>query len=122
MVGTETVRAFALALPEAQDRSKPPGLAFYVRGKLFAWSWLERVEPKKPRRPNPRVLVVYCPMEAKETLLESFPDTLFTEPHYAGYPVVLVRLDVVDEAELRGLIEAAWACQAPPTLLGKRGR
>jgi hypothetical protein len=40
----------------------------------------------------------------------------FTEPHYNGYPAVLVRLDAVTEADLEVLIADAWRCQAPKEL------
>jgi hypothetical protein len=39
-------------------------------------------------------------------------ETFFTEPHYHGFPAVLVRLSAVNVDELRELITAAW-CQAP---------
>jgi hypothetical protein len=39
----------------------------------------------------------------------------FTEPHYSGYPAVLVRLDAVDEDELEDLLIEAWRCQASKT-------
>jgi hypothetical protein len=107
----------ALALPgveKVRDR-----LAFGVRtkGKLkeFAWVWMERVAPKKPRVPNPRVLAVRVPTLAhKERLLGEHPSTLFTEPHYDGFPAVLVRLDTVRVADLRELIREAWRCLPTP--------
>jgi hypothetical protein len=46
-------------------------------------------------------------------LLAADPDIFFTEPHYDGYPAVLVRLRAVTKAQLRKLIEDAWRCQAP---------
>ena len=113
MVSADTVRAVALGFPEVKDRSKQ-GLAFYVSGKLLAWSWPERTGGKGPARPNLRVLAVHCPTQDKQRLLEAIPETLFTTPHYDGYPVVLVRLDAVDEAQLRDLLGAAWTCLAPP--------
>ena len=36
----------------------------------------------------------------------------FTTPHYENYPAVLVRLDVVSDAQLAELIEDAWRIQA----------
>ena len=35
------------------------------------------------------------------------------EPHYDGFPAVLVRLDAVSVADLEMLIAEAWRCQAP---------
>jgi hypothetical protein len=37
----------------------------------------------------------------------------FTEPHYNGFPAVLVRLPAIGVEELEGLIVEAWRCQAP---------
>jgi hypothetical protein len=57
----------------------------------------------------------------------SLPDTLaldskkfFTEPHYNGFPAVLVRLAEVTAREFRPLITQAWRCQAPKPKKGSR--
>jgi len=85
--------------------------------KGFAWVWLERVVPKKPRVPRPDVLAVRVRDEAeKAILLAADPDRFFTEPHYNGFPAVLVRLPKVTSAQLRTLLEGAWRCLAPPQL------
>ena len=44
------------------------------------------------------------------------PEKIFTEPHYNGYPAVLVRLSAVDEDLLEDLLTDAWRCQAPKRL------
>jgi hypothetical protein len=46
----------------------------------------------------------------KEFLLGLDAEKFFTEPHYDGYPAVLVRLPAVTPTELRALIEEAWRC------------
>jgi hypothetical protein len=74
------------------------------KGKLkgFAWAWNERIEPKKPRVPNPEVLAVRVANQAeKEALLAADPEKFFTEPHYNGFPAVLVRLSSIDPANSR---------------------
>ena len=119
------VRRIALALPgtvEAKGR-----FAFEVlnKGKLkgYAWVWMERVEPKKPRVPNPGVLAVrVANLIDKDLLISAEPTKFFTEPHYNGFPAVLVRLAAVKVAELRPLLTDAWRCQVPkePTA-SKRG-
>jgi len=86
--------------------------------KGFVWVWNERVEPKKPRVPRADVLAVRVRDQAeKAALLAGDPDRFFTEPHYNGFPAVLVRLPAVTEAQLRKLIVDAWRCQAPPQLV-----
>ena len=95
------------------------------KGKLrgFAWSWNERIEPKKPRVPNPEVLAVrVASLAEKEELLAADPEKFFTEPHYNGFPAVLVRLPAIDAGELAELITDAWRCQAPHALAAEFGR
>ena len=53
--------------------------------------------------------------EEKQQLLDADPARFFTEPHYNGYPAVLVRLAEVDVDELRALTDAWW-CMAPKDL------
>ena len=54
-------------------------------------------------------------------LLGSDPAKFFTEPHYNGFPAVLVRLPAVEADELRELITDAWRCQAPRSLVRQAG-
>jgi len=88
------------------------------KAKGFAWVWQERVHPKKPRVPQPNVLAVRVAIEMeKAALLAVDADKFFTEPHYNGFPAVLVRLAAVSEAELRQLLTEAWRCQAAVPLV-----
>ena len=120
MADQNDVRRMALALPgtrEADDR-----FAFSVRNganeKGFAWVWQERIHPKKPRVPNPDVLAIRVANEAeKQLLLESDGEKFFTEPHYNGFPAVLVRLAAVGTDELDELLTDGWRSQAPPALV-----
>jgi hypothetical protein len=113
------VRRIALSLPEVEE--VPGRFAFSVRnkGKLkgFVWVWMERVEPKKPRVPQPDALAVrVASLAEKERILALDPLKFFTEPHYDGFPAVLVNLPAVTVRELEPLITAAWRCQAPKGL------
>ena len=118
MIAPKLVRRMAAALPEVEDRSSETALSFYVGGKQFAWSWNERVDPKKPRVPRLGVLVVRCDGAAKDAILASDPAVFFTEPHFDGFPAVLVRLETVDRATLEGLLKAAWRTVAPKKRAG----
>lgn len=53
----------------------------------------------------------------RDLMIGAEPRKFFTEPHYNGYPAVLVRLDAVSLADLELLIHEAWRCQAPPMLV-----
>jgi hypothetical protein len=113
-------RRIALALPAAEEA--PNDFAFSVpnkgKQKGFAWVWKERVEPKKPRVPNPGVLAVrVANLGQKDLLISAEPAKFFTEPHYNGFPAVLVRLDAVSVADLEILLADAWRCLAPAELL-----
>ena len=120
MVTQADIRRIALALPDASE--DPDRFAFSVRhgakDKGFAWVWLERLDPKKARVPQPEVLAVRVADEGeKQILLASDPAKFFTEPHYNGFPAVLVRIAQVGVAELRELLTDAWRCQAPKALV-----
>jgi len=123
MVTPDDVRRLALALPSAVDDTGPSGqLSFKVEGgKGFAWSFMQRVHPRKPRAPNPAILAVRCEIPRKEMLIETSPRIYFDDDHYRGFPAVLVRLAEVDEAELEGLLAAGWRLMAPRRLGGLAG-
>ena len=53
----------------------------------------------------------------KDALLALDEDVFFSEPHYDGFPAVLVRLSAIDEDLLRTVITDAWRCQAPKRLV-----
>ena len=118
MASQKDVRAIAMSLDgvvESQDR-----FAFAVttgkgaKPRQFVWAWNERVHPKKPRVPRTDVLVVRVSgPDDKAALLAADEEKFFTEPHYDGFPAVLVRLPQVTRGELRALISEAWRCAAP---------
>ena len=114
------VRRIALTLPGTMEGTERFAFSVENKGKQkgFVWVWLERKDPKKARTPCPTVLAVRVRDQAeKATLLAGDPDVFFTEPHYNGFPAVLVRLPKVPRALLRKLIVDAWRCQAPRKLL-----
>ena len=118
MATQEDVRRIALSLPGAREEEGRFAFAVENRGKEkgFAWVWLERLAPRKPRVPRPDVLAVRVRDEGeKAALIGGDPDRFFTEPHYNGFPAVLVRLPAVTKAELAKLLLEAWRCQAPAT-------
>ena len=117
------VRRIALALPETEET--PNHFAFSVRDKdklkRFVWVWKERIAPRKARVPQPKVIALrVANLFDKDFLLSVNPAKFFTEPHYDGFPAVLVRLPAVTVRELRPLITEAWRCQAPRELDPKK--
>lgn len=121
MATRSDVRRLALALPETTEASDR--FAFMVDGKGFAWSWMERVEPKRPRVENPDVIAVRVAGEyEKQPLMEMRPDVFFTEPHYDGFPAILVRLPAIDPELLEVILLEGWRSRAPRRLRDGSGR
>ena len=117
MATQDDVRRIALSLPGTEEGVDH--FAFSVRSggkpKGFAWVWLERVKPKAARVPNPAVLAVRVANVAqRDLMLAAEPEKFFTEPHYNGFPAVLVRLAAVSVADLEMLLAEGWRCQSAP--------
>jgi len=113
----DDARRLALALPEATAEIDREGrLSLKVAGKQFAWTFSARQAPKRPRVPDPTVLAIRCPLPTKDLLIEAAPSVFFDDDHYRGFPAVLARLPLIDEAELAARLEAAWRIQAPKRL------
>ncbi|HJS49240.1 MAG TPA: MmcQ/YjbR family DNA-binding protein [Gaiellaceae bacterium] len=106
MVDWDTVRALARAFPEVEE-SASGRIAFSVRGKGFAWEARER---------DGGGLAVRVDRDEKQLFLDASPDVYFTSPHYNGFPAVQIRLQQIDEDELRERLEDAWLIQAPKRL------
>ena len=105
MASQDDVRRIALGLADVTQE----GPSYRVDGKLIAWPWLERLDPKKARVANPDVLVVRVASELdKHALIGLDPAVFFTEPHYDGYAAVLIRLAAIDGALLAKLITDSW--------------
>jgi len=117
MVDAEDVRRTALALPHAEEVDSE-GFDFRVGGKGFVWSYPERL-PGRPRILRVDIAVLYVGDEAeKQALLLGEPDVFFTTPNYDGWPLVMVRLDVIDLPRLQELVSDAWHMRAPADLRG----
>ena len=100
------VRTIALSFPEVEE-SGDDGVAFRVRGKLFAWAARER---------DGGGLGIRVEREEKQLILDANPEVYFASPHYQGYPGVQIRLELIDRDELRERLEDAWLIQAPKRL------
>ena len=116
MATQDDVRRIALALPHTVEDDGY--FRFLVGGKAIAWVWLERLEPKKARVPNDDVVAIRVSHDSeKESLIEMDPSVFFTEPHYNGFPAILVRLAPIEPAMLEKLLRDAWRIQAPKRLV-----
>jgi len=117
------VRRIAMSLPKVQEGKDHFAFSVPNKGKLkgFAWVWMERVIAKKPRVANHSVIAVrVANVGQRNAMLSADPVKFFTEPHYAGFPAVLVRLDAVTVADLKVLLAEGWRCMAPPDLAERK--
>ncbi len=120
MATQSTVRRICLSLPGTIEGKQRFAFSVLNKGKErgYAWVWMERIDPKKPRVPQPKVLAVRTAnLEDREFLLRVNTRKYFTEPHYNGFPAVLVRLAKITLPVLRRVITEAWRCMAPPNLV-----
>ena len=114
------VRRIAMKLPGTVEQEDRIAFSVHVKGKLkgYAWVWKERIDPKKARVPNKSVLAVrVANLAEKDMMLAMDSVKFFTEPHYNGYPAVLVRLAEMKAADLRQLLDHGWRCTAPREVL-----
>ncbi|HEX4015528.1 MAG TPA: hypothetical protein VHX15_02235 [Frankiaceae bacterium] len=111
MADAEDVRRLALRLSGVEEISSD-GFDFRVGGRGFIWSYPERV-PGQRRTIRTDIAVLYVGDEAeKQALLLGEPDLFFTAPGYGGFPLVMVRLELVGVRRLRELIIDAWRLRA----------
>ncbi|MFC7878197.1 MmcQ/YjbR family DNA-binding protein [Isoptericola sp. NPDC057391] len=122
MATFDDVARLAAGLPEVSEGERYRGWrAWAVRRNVFAW---ERPFSKADVRrfgdapvPDGPILAVSTEdLQEKEAVLAAHPSTCLTIPHLDGYPAVLVRLDAVEDGELRELVVDAWFAKAPPAL------
>jgi hypothetical protein len=103
-------------LPEVQESTSYGTPALKIRGRSFCRLWGEREHARYGvDERETQVLVVFCELEWKQTLLDG-NDVLFTTPHYDGHGSVLVRLADVDLDDLFGYLEASYLLKAPQSI------
>lgn len=122
MPDLDDVARIALALPQSEEAvdGHRGGRAWRTKRGSYVWerppsatdldvlASLDRVWPE-----GTVVGVRTDGLDTKAALLEMHPGSLFTVPHFDGYPAVLVVLPRVDEQLLRELVVDAWLTRAP---------
>lgn len=114
MASHDDVRRICAALPGAVEGEGRFGFGVELKGKVkgFCWTWMERVQPRKPKIENPGVLAIVVPgLGAKEVLRGA--EWWVEDAHYDGFPAVLVRLDWIGAEELEDLLVEAWRSKKP---------
>ncbi len=120
MATIEDAARTAAALPEVTETTTFRNRAWAVSGRVFAWDRpFSKADVRRfgdePVPAGPILAVVVDDLGEKEAVLAARPQTL-TIPHLDGVPVVLVRLQAVDDAALRELLVDAWFAKAPRRL------
>ena len=90
----EYVRQICLALPEVEERKQ----TFRTNGRIFV-NMSHEEDAISTRAPD----------DERDLLIRARRDVYFITPHYDGWESVLVRLAAVDDDELAGRIEDAYA-------------
>lgn len=110
MVDADDVRRLALSLPDVEEVASD-GFDFRVGGRGFVWSYPERV-PGRRRVIRTDIAVLYVGDEAeKQALVRGEPELFFAPPSYDGFPLVMARLERLDEQRLTELVTDAWRMQ-----------
>ena len=108
MADWDTVREIASTFPGADESTTYGQPAFKVGGKLFAWI--------SPDRRADGALALRIDLDEKELAIAASSGVFFQTAHYEGHPILLVRLELVGEAELEERIEESWLLRAPKRL------
>ena len=93
-----------LKLPEVTRSTSYGAPSIKVKGKNFA------------SVRGPQEMVLHCPLEQKELLMEMAPEIYWQTDHFMGWPGLLVRLNVIGDEELSLRLEDAWRFRAPKRL------
>jgi hypothetical protein len=92
----DAVRQIAHTLEGVEDAVSYGTAALKVHGALFI-----------RLREDDDTLVLRCPIDDRDALIESDPDTYFLTDHYLNYPWVLARLSTINPALLRDVVVMA---------------
>jgi len=91
-----TIRRVALALPGMEEGTSYGTPAFRFKKRLIA-----RLHQ------DGESLVLNVGNQTRDHLLQADPETFFVTNHYAGYPMVLARLDQLTATDLKKLLQRA---------------
>ena len=97
----DIVLELGLAFPRARETRYYRGPALEIDGEVFAVQ-------TSHRSADPNSISVATEFERREKLIADKPRVFYLRPHYQNYPVVLVRLDQVDRAELNKILRSAY--------------
>lgn len=105
MVKFETVRKFALSLPETTEKLSFGTPAFFAKGKLFV-----------QLRDDHKTLALKASELDRRALSALEPDVFSVPKHFESWPGMVVQLATVERKMLEGLLIEAWRMMAPNKL------
>lgn len=107
MATDDDVRRLALAFPGVREVT-----LYAIGGQPIVEPYFERDKARRKLTHHAGIWAIRCPLAEKEMLIEASPDIYFDDDYYRRYPVVLVRLANIDEAELAAMLARAHDIQA----------
>jgi hypothetical protein len=116
----DDLRGTAAALPGTEERATTGGVAWFVRGKLYAWEchpWPSIPSDMRDIIASELVVGVKVaePIDAL-ALVEMQPDVFLRTTTPWGEPKIAFRLARIDTTHLAELVIEAWRVQAPKYL------
>jgi hypothetical protein len=108
MVSWHAARAFALALPGAEERDHFGSPSFRVKGKIFA-----QLSPSESKE---RRALVKLSSADQAALTMSDPETFLPAAHWGHHGWTYIQLATVEELILRDLFLRSWRQIAPKRL------
>lgn len=93
----DEVAAFGLSLPDTELSTSYGRPAVKVRGKAFLYPGREQGS-----------FCIAAPLDEKELLMETEPETFWESAHYAGWPAVLVRYGSASRERIENVVVRAW--------------
>jgi hypothetical protein len=99
----DEVARYAESLPEVKRKGTDARPAWYVHDRLVV------------RLHDPNTLVIRVPMDKRESLLATFPDSFGVPPRMEAHHKVEAYLDRSQPRAVRAAIDLAWELQRRPT-------
>ena len=110
----DDVRKLGLKLPGAAETRYYRMPALQVKDQVFV------VQTKHPSA-EPNSISVPVGFKRRDELIARKPAVFYLRPHYESYPVALVRLDVISQAELQRVLHLAYdAVSSGHVVAGRR--
>ncbi len=106
MMSVEEVRTLALSFPEAEELEHWGKPSFRIRNKIFAVIQEDGVS-----------LVVKTTVEDREIYTKMEPEVYSIPKSFSNLNYMIVKMNLVNAEELRGLITKAWSSIAPKKLV-----